>query len=365
MRYSSWRVTVLPWISVAIVILGCGRVNFANSPDSGASEMFTRRNQLVVRGTMLAESVVGFPLFVQLRAAEVDLGAAAPDGADLRFYAGDDTTELPYEIEQDSAAGFDLWVRVPQIAGGTDETLWVYYGNPAAPAGEQREAVWSTDYSAVWHLGDGRDSTQHQLDGTLNGTRSEIGIAGLGRDMELGWVEVADAPALAAIGANGVATWSAWARPVTLPSTTSALIDRQHETSALDDFRFGPSTDGTINGQVNLDPGQVNLPFGGGSYMVGEWNLFAMVRDGDELRAGVNGVTQERITGVGTIHASANPVWLGAGCNGCAGTPNGDLMDGMLDEARIESVARSDGWLRAEYLNLTAPLVVVQPFEIR
>ena len=60
----------------------------------------------------------------------------------------------------------------------------------------------------------------------------------------------------------------------------------------------------------------------------------------------------------------ANPVWLGTGCNACTGgIPNSDRLGGALDEARIESVARSLGWVTAEYLNLTRRLVSVQPFE--
>jgi hypothetical protein len=352
------------WLIVsALAVVGCGRINFGTSTDASVAEGFTRRNRIVVRGTMLAETLTEFPLYVQLRAPELDLAAIAADGADLRFYADTQQIELPYEIERISSTGVDLWVRVPRITSGVDATFAVYYGDPDAPAGQRAEEVWANDYIAVWHLVDGHDSTSNHLDGAFTGTQSSAGLAGLARDMQLGYLEVPDAPALAMIGANGVATWSAWANPVSLPSITTALIDRRHEQTALDDFRFGPDAAGIINGQINIDPGSSDLAFGGGAFTFGTWSLFSMVRDGSMLRAGVNGMTMELVIGPGAVHPSANPVWLGAGCNNCGGVPSSDQLDGMLDEARIESVARSDGWLRAEYLNLTAALVVVEPFE--
>ena len=348
----------------AIAVMGCGRVGFEATGDAGPGAELTRRNPIDVRGSLLTESVSEFPLLVQLRAPEFDDVGARADRADLRFYAADQITELPYDLEQVSATGADAWVRVPQIASGRDDVIWVYYGNATVAAGQRPEQVWSTEYIAVWHLGaDGRDSTANHLDDTFTGTAVTAGIAGRGRDLQLGWLEVPDAPPLAMIGANGTATWSAWAKPVAFPLGTSGLIDRQAGTTALDDFRFGPSSAGDLNGQINLDPGQQNLGWGGGSFTFGVWQLFAMVRDGSTLRASVNGVTVRTVVGSGTVHVSANPVWLGAGCNGCSGSPNDDRMDGILDEARIESVARSDGWLTAEYLNLTGGLVVVRPFE--
>ncbi|CAN5233991.1 hypothetical protein BH11MYX1_BH11MYX1_07510 [soil metagenome] len=351
-------------IVLAIAVMGCGRLGFDATGDGRPPAELTRRNRIDVRGSVLAEGVVEFPLLVQLRAPEFDSVAVRADGADLRFYAADQITELPYDLEQVSAIGADAWVRIPQIASGTDDVIWVYYGNATAAAGQRPEQVWSTEYIAVWHLGsDGRDSTSNHLDGTFTGTAVTTGVAGLGRDLQLGWLEVSDAPPLAMIGSNGTATWSAWAKPVAIESITSALIDRQAGTTAADDFRLGPTSAGDLNGQINLDPGQQDLAWAGGSFTYGVWQLFAMVRDGSTLRASVNGVPVSTVVGTGTGHASANPVWLGAGCNNCSGSPTNDHMDGVLDEARIESVARSDGWLTAEYLNLTGGLVVVSPFE--
>ena len=339
-------------------------MGFSPSADGAPGTGFARRNRIDIRGSLLSETVREFPLLVKLRSPDFDGNGVQPDGADIRVYAADQITELPYEIEHISATGADIWVRVLEIASGTDEMLWVAYGDPSAPAGQRADQVWATtEYTAVWHLVDGHDSTANHLDGTFSGTVVTTGIAGLARDLQLGWLEVGDTPALAMIGASGQTTWSAWARPQTFPSGTSGLIDRRTEATSLDDFRFGPTSLGDMNGQINVDPGQRNLAFGGGNFTFGVWHLFAMTYDGSDLRASIDGTMVASAIGSGSVHASANSVWLGGGCNGCAGQPNDDRMDGVLDEVRIESVIRSDGWLAAEYLNLTGLLVTVHPFE--
>ncbi len=49
------------------------------------------------------------------------------DGADIRFIAGDDKTSLAFHIESyDPAAGMAfIWVKVPTIAPGTSDTIYM------------------------------------------------------------------------------------------------------------------------------------------------------------------------------------------------------------------------------------------------
>jgi hypothetical protein len=67
-----------------------------------------------------------------------------PDGAELRFLAGDDKTPLSFHVEKyDPVAEMGLvWVGVPRsdgaVASGptTWEPIWMYYGNQNAPVGQ-------------------------------------------------------------------------------------------------------------------------------------------------------------------------------------------------------------------------------------
>src|ERR1700688_909816 len=60
-----------------------------------------------------------------------------PDAADFRLVAGDDKTPLKFHFEKyDPQSQIALlWVRVPQLTGGSKtDKIYAYYGNPDAPA---------------------------------------------------------------------------------------------------------------------------------------------------------------------------------------------------------------------------------------
>jgi hypothetical protein len=48
---------------------------------------------------------------------------------------------------------------------------------------------------------------------------------------------------------------------------------------------------------------------------------------------------------------------MGADNNSGAAEPRVDLLDGRLDEVRIETVARSTEWVRVDYLSMTDQLI--------
>ena len=78
------------------------------------------------------------PLLVRLSLANFSyFNDTKPDGSDFRVVAGDDKTPLKFHFEkydpQNQMAL--LWVRLPQITGGSKtDKIFAYYGNPDAPA---------------------------------------------------------------------------------------------------------------------------------------------------------------------------------------------------------------------------------------
>ena len=82
---------------------------------------------------------------------------AKADGSDLRFVSADDKSPLKYHIEK-----FDpkeeialVWVKVPRISGGSNQdSIWMYYGNPSAPDGQDAGGTYDVNQVAVYHLGE-------------------------------------------------------------------------------------------------------------------------------------------------------------------------------------------------------------------
>lgn len=155
------------------------------------------------------EVLEGVPVLVRLLddPARFDYDLAAPDGADLRFFDVELTTELPHEIERWQDHGESIvWVRVPSIGGGAQQ-LWMCFGQPGLEDAADPAAVWEGHYTGVWHFeiddrNDVRDSTSNGLDGSLGGAASMAAVGpgrigqGLTFEQPGSRVNVSDQPAL-------------------------------------------------------------------------------------------------------------------------------------------------------------------------
>ena len=93
---------------------------------------------LSATGADVGGSVQDLPVLIRLSLANFSyFNDTKPDGADFRAIAGDDKTPLKFHFEkydpQEQIAL--LWVRVPQLTGGSKtDKAYAYYGSPDAPS---------------------------------------------------------------------------------------------------------------------------------------------------------------------------------------------------------------------------------------
>ena len=109
------------------------------------------------QGGDVKEALTDFPVLVRLHTGNFTFENAKSDGADIRFVASDDKTPLKYHIERyDPKEEMVLiWVKVPRIAPASNEgSIWIYYGNSAAAAGEDAGGTYDTPQLVVYHLGE-------------------------------------------------------------------------------------------------------------------------------------------------------------------------------------------------------------------
>lgn len=107
------------------------------------------------KGAGIKESLTDAPVLVRLHSANFNFSAAKKDGSDLRFIGADDKSPLKFHIEK-----FDpkleialVWVKVPQLAGGAaSDSVWLYYGNDAAPSAAESGGSYDTSQVLVYHL---------------------------------------------------------------------------------------------------------------------------------------------------------------------------------------------------------------------
>ena len=142
------------------------------------------RRTLTFNNAGINANLTNIPVLVKLDPSRINYAAIKPNGADLRFIDADNSTQLDYEIATWNPGGVStIWVKVPQLdANSTNDSITVYYNNPAAAAAQNPAAVWSNGYAAVWHFDANlQDATANANHGVNQGTTSEAGYLGNAR----------------------------------------------------------------------------------------------------------------------------------------------------------------------------------------
>ena len=140
-----------------------------------------------------------------------------PDGGDIRFVAGDDTTPLPFYIDSydQSLEMAMIWVKVPSLAPATSANIFMYYGNPEATSASDPAAIMSINDVASFSFGEEpvRDNTEFAHNPVQNsavlspGAVIGSGLAFAGAE----FMQIAASPALAYVPEQGL-TLSSWVR---------------------------------------------------------------------------------------------------------------------------------------------------------
>ncbi len=149
-------------------------VNF-NSSLTWWNASWSKRIRIDINNSDQATAFTDQPVLVKLTSSIVNYSDIQANGADVRFVASDDVTQINHEFDTWSSGGTsEIWVRIPSIAASsTAGYFYMYYNNTSASDGQNRTGVW-TNYWSVWHLGEDPTGTAPQyLDSTTsarNGT---------------------------------------------------------------------------------------------------------------------------------------------------------------------------------------------------
>ncbi|HTR56400.1 MAG TPA: LamG-like jellyroll fold domain-containing protein [Kofleriaceae bacterium] len=334
--------------ALLLVCCACGRLEFGARADAGGGGLGDAAPRSWLTVAPPSEALVDFPLLVILDDTRADRAAMRPDASDLRFYDSAGNV-LPLEIEQVGAPGAAPlvgWIRV-SLDVGAMQTIGVDYGQPdppPLPAG----SVWSADYAAVYHLADLTDATTNHHDGAWSGgaqatVTGQIGPTQQYVGAQMDSIGVADAADLAftQITASG---WL-YAQTLAAASGYAAIVSRENGNGVNDDFWIGCDDAGPeIDAVVTTSTG---AQLGGPSAQplsLATWTHIAMTYDGAKVVIYEDGAAILTKPVTGTMLRGAHPILLGADRNN-GGAADADFVDGMIDEVRLEHVARSPAWI--------------------
>jgi len=284
-------------------------------------------------------------------------------GADLRF-VDSSNNELNYEIDTWNTNGTSyVWVQVPTLSG-TNTYVSAYFGNPSAtvPSYTTNGSTWA-NYAGVWHLSENpagsapqvKDSTANQNNGTSAGAMtSDDQVAGkvdgsLDFDGSGDYIEMSDHSSLDLT----TVTLEVWAKFHTLTGYRRLLSK-------------GDSSSCNYDIDKDTDTGKLRFVFKSG----GTWNVATLQSSAFSANEWVHIAAVGRWSGTQTLveiyvngtkrtlNTSAFSYQMATGSQtlriGSQQNDGNYFMDGLIDEARVSSVARSSNWVWACRQNMAS-----------
>lgn len=307
------------------------------------------------------------PVLVLLASGRVDHGRMQADGEDVRLVSASGVV-LSYEIERwDPAAVSSVWTRVDEL-GGTADHLWLYYGNPVAEGAQEPAAVWADPYAGVWHLeGEPLDASAHGNHASPAGPTSPVpGHVADGRDI-LGSnarLDVPMSPSLDDVFASG-GTVSAWIRLRSFGGGGFGRIANKDDGTA--GWIFYAGTGGRLRFHAGYGGGPTTLwETDDGAVELHRWVHVAVVAD---LLGAAPPLLYVDGAPVELLEPAAAPVVDVLPTDAKAPLVLGNRvmgdrrLDGILDEVRIETVARDAEWIRVQHDAMRDALLEYGPLE--
>ncbi|MDD4902544.1 MAG: DUF2341 domain-containing protein, partial [Patescibacteria group bacterium] len=322
---------------------------------------FPYRAKFIVQTAGVGGSLTNFPIYLDLARFGGANGFWShtkrnSDGGDI-VITNSTGTRLPVEVVSlsTSTRAGEVWFRADAISSTSPITFYMYYGSstasqPASSTTYGARSVWSNSYLAVYHLATDnfKDSTGN-YNGTNVGTTNTTGKLGVAKNFS----GTAQAISLADIDVTTGATYSAWVNHGTL--VNYAKIIAKTQTTAVAPYTiFNLGVDASANKLGHAEMASAGTAYHAYTTTVlpTTFSYVAGTFDGQNLRAYYNGAVQGTTPRVGTIDTNNDPTQIGRSYFGGATT---EYWTGVIDEARIASVARSGKWLLTEYNNQNSP----------
>ena len=320
------------------------------------------RKKITIESDEVDDDLTNFPVLINLASDTGLADHAQNDGDDIAF-ADQSGTQLDHEIESFNGATGALvaWVRIPLLSGSTDTDIYMYYGNAGCSSQEDTTgAVWENgDYDGVWHLSEGGtgtrfDSTSNNNDGTptsYDGDEATTGKIDGADDFDglNDYISATDN----SIDLSGDFTLECWVCPGFInPGTNEPFLSKDFNTGTVHPYTLEAQLEIRTNNRFRFILGSTTAwswPQVSSNIQIsaGTWYYVVAVSDGTAMDLYVN--TDKTTTNniLGRWGNGNQPVLIGKSSDvedaGIA------YFDGIIDEIRVSSIARSAEWISTNY----------------
>jgi len=336
---------------------GLGPDGTGSTPDSGVPGDTTPTTTPTVRridigaGRVSGGPHADFPLLVTAA-----LTSAHPMGFDIYFSSDQaGTGKLAHEIERYQPNELVAWVKVPSLSAST--TLYLHYGDTSITTSqENRAAVWSASYAAVWHMSNLDDATL-QNPGTSTGSTIAGGKIASARGFN-GNGNVINAGSGASVDNvfSGGGTVEAWFTATSWGQSGLGRIFDKGPSSTVLSMCDGNQQASLLFGRT-FSSGAGNWCTNANTLTLDTWTYVAVVYD----EGSSSNVPTFYINGVAAPIGQTSSPSGSASSDGAGALTIGDRSNGgrafagRIDEARLSSVSRSAAWITTTYENQREP----------
>ena len=276
------------------------------------------------------------------------------NGYDIIFTDAN-SNKLDHQVESyDPATGnLIVWVRLPVLSATVNTTIQMLYGNPQISTDPSVKSVWDPNFRGVWHLNatDYSDGTLNANNGTNFGSTDAAGQIGFGKSFN-GTTDYINAGNNTSLFINNSITVSAWVNSVAGGDGHIINMGGGWARPGYSLFWYL----GNIRDELQNTgtPEKLFTDVAGPS--TGFWHYIAFTWDigSTSINTYIDGVLQSPINPNTFIGPIGNPIQnLIIGKNEDPAAFG--LFNGVIDEARVQSISRPAGWIVTEYNNQKSP----------
>lgn len=278
-------------------------------------------------------------VLVRLHEGVMSFMSAKEDGSDLRFTADDHKTVLKHHVEKwDSLLNEAyVWVQVPELKPAAATTIWLYYGNAAAPAPEASKETYTADSVLVYHFADaakvGTDSSA--IGANAEGAPPPAAGALIGSGLRVFGQAPIKVNTLPEWAPGAPLTISTWVKPSALASD-AVILSRRDGANA---FVLGLNN-GVPFVEINKQRSSPGAPLGANA-----WTHLTAVHDAGTTTLFVNGKSYGQLAAA--MPALKTPLEISKDSTGTGLTG----YTGELDELQIAKTARPAGFIAFAAIN--------------
>ncbi len=291
------------------------------------------------------------------------------NGYDIGFYSNSNcsTGKLDWEMETYAASTgvVNYWVEIPSISDGT--VIYLCYGDASISTDQSNPTgVWDTNFKGVYHLPNGSSLSANSSTGSNNGSVTGA-VAGTGKidgafsgDGSGDYITVADDASLH----SGDGTLSAWVK--TSDDTDIGLFaatdgaTTYNTTIELGTDALGSCTNELISYIVNDPPTAYGVCYTTGTRSLlfdNNWHHIVITAD-TTTHIYLDGSSVANTTAFGTDNGSFTTQALFTNFRIGGMRYNGSEIisfNGLIDEFRFSTTARTANWITTEYNNQSSP----------